>query len=81
MPHLKKAELIDGRVFIDSLVSFEELSAPHFDLIAWLGTYRTFTPGTRGGDNGTVRLTPKTMPQPDAMLLILPNSRWTDSDR
>ena len=84
MPELKKAELIDGRVYIDSPdsyptvqgstmaspVSFEEHSAPHFDLIGWLALYRSATPGVRGGDNGTVCLAPKTMPQPDAMLLI-----------
>jgi Uma2 family endonuclease len=73
MPHLKKAELIDGRVYIDSPVSFEEHSAPHFDLITWMGIYRSATPGIRGGDNGTVRLAPKTMPQADALLLILPS--------
>jgi Uma2 family endonuclease len=56
-----------------SPVSFEEYSAPHFDLITWLGLYRAMTPGVRGGDNGTVRLDPKTMPQPDAFLLILPS--------
>ena len=87
MPHLKKAELIDGRVYIDSPdsyptvrgepmaspVSFEGHAAPHFDIISWLGVYRFATPGVRGGDNGTVRLAPKAMPQPDAMLLILPS--------
>ena len=86
MPHLKKAELLNGRVYIDSPesyptvrgnamaspVSFEEHSAPHFDLITWLGVYRSRTPGVRGGDNSTVRLDPRTMPQPDALLLILP---------
>ena len=86
MPHLKKAELLDGRVYIDSPesypttrgdsmaspVSFEEHSAPHFDFIGWLALYRFSTPGIRGGDNGTIRLAPRTMPQPDAMLLILP---------
>ncbi len=85
MPDLKKAELIDGRVYIDSPdsyptvrgtkmaspVSFEEHSAPHFDLIGWLALYRSATPGVRGGDNGTVCLAPRTMPQPDAMLLIM----------
>jgi Uma2 family endonuclease len=87
MPHLKKAELLDGRVFIHSPdsypsvrgdlmaspVSCEEHSAPHFDLIGWMAIYRFATPGIRGGDNGTVRLEPKSMPQPDALLLILPS--------
>ncbi|WP_435007652.1 Uma2 family endonuclease [Tundrisphaera lichenicola] len=88
MPDLKKAELIDGRVYIpsvdaylsarshssmSSLVSFENHSAPHFDLITWLGIYRASTIGVRGGDNGTVRLEPRSVPQPDAFLLILPD--------
>ena len=87
MPDLKKAELIDGQVYIDSPayhptdrgvvmaspVFFHEHAAPHFDLIAWLGFYRSATPGVVGGDNGTVHLDGANLPQPDAMLLILPS--------
>src|ERR1035438_6252579 len=56
MPHLKKAELIEGVVYVPSPVSFDDHAGPHFDLITWLGFYRTFTPGVRGGDNATLRL-------------------------
>jgi Uma2 family endonuclease len=73
MPDLKKAELIDGVVYMPSPVTHSRHSAPHFDLITWLGLYRISTPGVRGGDNGTLRLDLDNAPQPDAYLLILPS--------
>jgi len=71
MPHVKKAELIEGVVYMPSPVS-QEHSAPHFDLITWLGMYRAATPGVEGGDNGTIRLDLDNEPQPDAFLRIRP---------
>src|SRR5258707_15330211 len=56
MPRLKKAELIDGVVYMPSPVIFVDHGGPHFDLITWLGMYRVFTHGVRGADNSTVRL-------------------------
>lgn len=70
MPHVKKAELIEGIVHMPSPVT-DEHAAPHFDLIAWLGFYRAATPGISGGDNGTLRLDLDNEPQPDAFLRIL----------
>jgi hypothetical protein len=70
MPHVKKAELIEGVVYMPSPVSNEH-AQPHFDLIAWLAFYRAATPGIAGGDNGTVRLDLDNEPQPDAFLRIL----------
>ena len=72
MPGLKKAELINGVVFMPSLVSWERHATPHVDLGTWLGTYRLFTPGTAAGDNGSVRLDDENVPQPDLALIILP---------
>src|SRR5262249_44439800 len=71
MPDAKKAELIEGVVYMPSPVS-EEHAAPHFDLITWLGMYRMATEGIVGGDNGTLRLDLDNEPQPDAFLRILP---------
>jgi Uma2 family endonuclease len=73
MPDLKKAELINGVVYMAPPVSMEEHSAPHFDVISWLGVYRMATPGVRGGDNTTVRLPLNNRPQPDACLIIEPS--------
>ena len=82
MPNVKKAELIEGRVFIPSPVSTDDHASPHFDLIGWLSVYKSATPGTQGGDNGTLRLDLDNEPQPDAFLRILPEfggqSRTTD---
>jgi len=84
MPDVK-AELIDGRVYLaaspvrgsDGRISImaspvraEEHAEPHCDLIGWLANYRAFTPGVRGGDNGTLRLDLDSNPQPDAYLRI-----------
>jgi Uma2 family endonuclease len=72
MPELKKAELIEGVVYMPSPVRLEQHASPHFDLITWLGVYRASTPGVRGGDNSTVRLDLDNEPQPDALLIIEP---------
>jgi Uma2 family endonuclease len=69
MPELKKAELIDGVVYMPSPVTRDHFK-PHFDAITWLGAYSTFTPGVEGGDNGSLRLDLESMPQPDAFLRI-----------
>lgn len=72
MPYLKKAELIKGRVYVGSPVKIQRHSRPSGVLVTWLGNYSLLTPGTAFGDNGTVRLDAENMPQPDAMLWILP---------
>src|SRR4051795_13018999 len=56
MPHVKKAELIEGVVYMPSPVSHEFHGGPHIDAGTWLGVYRASTPGTDAGDNSTVRL-------------------------
>src|SRR5688572_30660554 len=70
MPHLKKAELIEGEVHMPSPVRMQHHGEPHADVITWLGTYRSATPGVRFGDNATVRLDLDNEPQPDALLRI-----------
>jgi Uma2 family endonuclease len=72
MPHLKKAELIEGVVYMQLAVSTDWHAAPHFDFIGWLTIYRAYAPGVQGGDNGTLRLDLRNRPQPDAFLRILP---------
>jgi Uma2 family endonuclease len=74
MPNLKKAELIEGIVYMASPLRFEPHAEPHGDLMTWLGTYKAFTLGIRLGDNPTVRLDLDNEPQPDAVLLIDPSA-------
>ncbi|MEG4088150.1 Uma2 family endonuclease [Microcoleus sp. Pol12B4] len=70
MPGLKKAELIEGIVYMASPLRFEPHTEPHADLMGWLWSYKIATPGVRLGDNPTVRLDVDNEPQPDAVLLI-----------
>jgi Uma2 family endonuclease len=71
-PELKKAELIDGVVYMPSPLRFPDHAEPHFQLNTWLGLYCFATPGVRGGDNATVRLDLENEPQPDALLRLEP---------
>jgi Uma2 family endonuclease len=70
MPHVKKAELIEGIVYMASPLRFEPHAEPHSDLMGWFWTYKIATPGVRLGDNPTVRLDSDNEPQPDVVLLI-----------
>jgi Uma2 family endonuclease len=72
MPHLKKAELIEGVVYVPSPVRHRQHGAPHALLIGWLIQYAAHTPGIEVGDNSSVRLDLDNEPQPDAVLLIDP---------
>lgn len=72
MPHVNKAELIEGIVYMPSPVSSDLHGDPHFDLIGWLALYRAQTPGVLGGDNATLRLDNDNEVQPDAHLRLQP---------
>jgi len=73
MPHLKKAELIEGVVYVPSPVRYLHHGSPHAQLISWLGLYAAHTPGVGVADNTSVRLDLDNEPQPDALLLIDPS--------
>ncbi|OCQ94822.1 hypothetical protein BCD64_20580 [Nostoc sp. MBR 210] len=70
MPHTKKAELIEGVVYVASPLRFKSHGKPHGNLIIWLGTYKVATSGVELGDNSTVRLDLDNELQPDVVLLI-----------
>ncbi len=72
MPHVNKAELIEGVVYLPSPVSTDEHGVPHAGIITWLGVYQASTPGVQVADNSTLRLDLDNEPQPDAFLRILP---------
>jgi Uma2 family endonuclease len=69
MSRLKKAELIDGVVYVQSQVPYEH-GRRSSDVAAWLGVYSVATPGTRGASNTTVRLDLDTEVQPDVLLRL-----------
>lgn len=72
MPEVKKAELVNGIVFMASPVRADRHGEPDNFIQTWLGTYVISTPGVRAAANSTVRLSSDDVPQPDALLRILP---------
>jgi Uma2 family endonuclease len=72
MPELKKAELIEGVVYVPSPARYERHSSPHADVAGWLYIYKAATRGVESADNSTVRLDLMNEPQPEAILFIKP---------
>jgi Uma2 family endonuclease len=72
MPELKKAELVEGEVYMPSPVRHGRHSHPHTRLVTWLGNYETDTLGVEAGDHGSIRMDLDNEPQPDAYLVIRP---------
>jgi Uma2 family endonuclease len=72
MTNCKKAELLDGTVYLNAAVRVEQHGEPHSDLMTLLGFYRAATPGVRSADNASVRLDFENTPQPDCLLFIDP---------
>ena len=70
MPDLKKAELIEGVVYVGSPVRYAQHGQPESDLAAWLVFYAMVTPGVGRVGNCTVRLDLDNEPQPDLLLRI-----------
>jgi Uma2 family endonuclease len=84
MLNLKKAELIEGIVYMPAALRFKSHGQPHGWIMTWLGTYEAMTPGVALGVEPTVRLDIDNEPQPDAVLLIMPEAggqaRLSDDD-
>lgn len=72
MPDVKKAELIEGVVYMPSPVSWKRHGRPHIHIGGWLAAYVSATPGTDAGDNATAILDDDNEPQPDAALIVSP---------
>ena len=79
MSQIKKAELIEGRVYMASPVRVIH-GQPHAYIMTWLGVYCAATPGTQFADNTTVRLDTDNEPQPDALLRIEGGQSGIDVD-
>jgi Uma2 family endonuclease len=74
MPSLKKAELIEGVVYMPAALRFRSHSQPHGNLTGWLWTYKIVTSGVELGIEPTLQLDLANAPQPDAILLIEPSA-------
>ncbi len=70
MPNVKKAELIEGVVYVASPLRYQQHGQPHSDIMGWLWVYSAATLGVYVADNTTVRLDLDNEPQPDALLRL-----------
>ena len=71
MPEVKKAELINGIVYMGAAVRADQHGEPDNLIQTWLGNYSIATPGLKASTNATIRLGPDDVPQPDAFLRIV----------
>jgi Uma2 family endonuclease len=69
-PHIKKAELIEGIVYVASPLRFQQHAEPHSRIHGWLWTYQVSTPGLLLGIEPTVRLDLDNELQPDIVLIL-----------
>ncbi len=70
MPQLKKAELVNGVVYMHAALRADQHGIPHARLMGWLMYYLALTPGLEVGDNTSDRIDEDNMPQADAYLRI-----------
>jgi len=77
---IKKAELIEGLVYVASPLRFTPHAKPHSQIIGWLITYQTLVAGLEVGIEPTVRLDDDNEPQPDAVLFRLGGNAQVDMD-
>ncbi|MGV3722045.1 MAG: Uma2 family endonuclease [Actinomycetota bacterium] len=70
MPDVKKAELIEGVVYMPSPVRRRGHSRPHIVAATWIGTYAAATPEVEFGADGSIRLDLDNEPQPDVFLML-----------
>ncbi|MCA9124791.1 MAG: Uma2 family endonuclease [Planctomycetaceae bacterium] len=71
-PDLKRAELIEGVVYMADAVRYRKRGRPNRWITRLLVTYEGRTPGVAGADNTSVRMDLDNMPQPDTLLFIEP---------
>ena len=67
-PDIKKAELIDGVVYMPSPVRSRQHGRPHGLVMGWLTVYASRTPDVELDDNSTLYLDGRVEVQPDASL-------------
>lgn len=74
-PDIKRAELIEGVVYVASPTRFGVHGKQHGLMALWLGTYAAVTPGIEVGDNATVFLDADNEVQPDVCMFRVPAAR------
>ncbi|GBO55521.1 hypothetical protein APA_3672 [Pseudanabaena sp. lw0831] len=78
--NIKKAELIEGIVYVASPLRFTPHAEPHGRIIGWLIAYQAMASVLKVGIEPTVRLDADNEPQPDAVLFRLGGNAQVDED-
>ena len=82
-PDIRKAELINGVVYVASPVRYELHDKPHAIVVMWLNVYAAMTPGVEAGGEATILLAGRSEVQPDGFLFHVDppgNARITERD-
>jgi Uma2 family endonuclease len=69
-PHIKKAELIEGTVYVASPLRHRQHGKPHSRIQTWIGFYQAMTPGIDLSTEPIVRMDLDNEPQPDVVLFF-----------
>ncbi len=81
---IKKAELIEGIVYVASPLRFVPHGKPHSNIVTWLGTYQALVAVSgmelEVGIEPTVRLDSDNEPQPDVVLFRIGGNAVIDAD-
>ncbi len=77
---VKKAELIEGIVYLASPLRFTSHGKPHSQIVGWLVNYQAAVPGLEVGIEPTVRLDRDNEPQPDVVLFRVDGNAKIDKD-
>ncbi len=72
MPEVKKAELVEGKVYMGSPVRADLHGKPDALIQTWLGVYASQNPGVAAYTNTTLLLDADNTFQPDAVLCLPP---------
>ena len=81
MPHIKKAELIDGVVYMPSPVNLDTHAHPHGLIGGWVSTYFAYTSGVSFGIEPTLQLEGDNEVQPDITLFTVRREDGTNRVR
>lgn len=69
-PAIRKAELVEGIVYVPSPLRVDQHALPDAAVGHWLSTYAVATPGVRVAHNATVLLDDRNEVQPDVLAFI-----------
>jgi Uma2 family endonuclease len=79
-PDIRRAELIQGVVYVASPARYDQHDSPASMMVAWLKNYTINRPGVRSGGSPTIFLSADSEVQPDAVLFYDPPS-WSGGIR